>query len=96
MPKYVCDFEQVRSIADNLAKTAQDYGSDLTTYEKNINSNLHDWESPAKSAFTTTNATQVATSNVDVEFATQLSNYIKDSATSIENLEEELAGAMKI
>ena len=96
MPKYVCDFDEVRNIADNLLKSAEGYKDDLDTYSKSIESDLKDWDSPAKGSFTTVNTSQVVTSTADAEYATKLSEYIKLAADKIEELEKDIASSLDI
>ena len=96
MPKYVCCFDEVRNIAESLAKAAEGYIEDLNTYSKGITADLADWDSPAKTSFTTVNASQVATSTTDAEYATKLSEYIKLAADKIEELEKDIASKMEI
>ena len=96
MPKFVCSFDEVRSIAENLAKAAEGYVDDLNAYSKSIDSDLADWNSPAKSSFSTVNASQVVTSTADAAYATKLSEYIKLAADKIEELEKDIASKMEI
>lgn len=51
MPKYVCDFDTVRSVADKLIETASKLESDSSNYYSNMNSSLNGWSSTSKNNF---------------------------------------------
>lgn len=96
MPKLVCDFEAVKTIGDNLIKTAGEMTDSLKTYSGNIDNDLSGWNSPAKNSFTSANTTQVTTANANAELATKLGEFIKLGAESIQKLDEELASKISI
>ena len=51
MPKYVCDFDTVRTIGKNLAETAGEIKDFLTDYATKITSDTAGWKSDAKTSF---------------------------------------------
>ena len=53
MPKFVCDFDTVKTAGKNLSTTAGEMKESLTGYESNIEGDLKDWNSPAKNSFIT-------------------------------------------
>jgi uncharacterized protein YukE len=91
MAKYVCDFEEVFNTGDKLCQSAIDMALALNTYSSNINSDLSTWKGNAKSAFDSTNKTQISTSKADARYINSLGNFVKSSSKSIQSLEEELA-----
>ncbi len=95
MAKYVCDFEQVSSIGNEICEAVSDMLSSLTTYSSNIESNLSSWSGEAKSSFTATNSSLISQTTSDFEYINSLGEFIKASSEAIQSVEEELA-AMKI
>lgn len=96
MPKFVCDFDTVKTAGSNLCKTAGEMKTSLDGYASNIDGDLSDWSSPAKTSFTTVNKTQVTTSQADAEFANKLGEFIQKAAESIQALDEGMASQIKI
>lgn len=91
MAKYVCDFEQVNSIAEKVCQAVSDMESALTTYSSNIDNNLSSWSGDAKTSFTTTSSTLTSNATSDLEYINSLGEFIKSSSQAIQKVEEELA-----
>ncbi len=95
MAKYVCDFEQVTSIGDEVCNLVSDTRSALDTYSSGIENNLSSWSGDAKSAFSSTSSSVVTQTKTDLEYVTALGNYIKACAQAVQTVEEKLT-EMKI
>lgn len=91
MAKYVCDFQAVRDAATKLGQTAGDMTASIDTYSSTIESDLEGWESASKTSYMVANEEQKAKIKSVNEYATNMSEYIKLVADSIEQLENELA-----
>ena len=51
MSKYVCDFESLKTIANNLKKHVSDMNTALSAYETNMQSDLSGWTGTASKQF---------------------------------------------
>ena len=90
MAKYVCDFEQVYSIGDKVCQAVSEIENSVTTYSSRIESDLSTWSGSAKDSFTRTNSEQVKLATTDLTYVKELGEFIKSSARSIQELEEQL------
>ena len=72
MAKYVCDFEEVYNTGVKLCQAAVDMATSLNTYSSSINSDLSTWKGNAKSAFDSTNKTQISTTREDARYINSL------------------------
>ena len=92
MAKYVCDFEMVTSIGEQICQAASDMSTAVNNYDSKIESDLASWEGSAKKSFENTNAEQVKNAKADATYITELGDYIKGAANIIQTLDTELAG----
>lgn len=91
MSKYVCDFEQVLSIGENMCKMAYDLKAFTTDYSSKIEGSLSSWAGEAKANFSEKCAEQVQFTMHIAKEAELFGEYIKMAAQKIEELDEELA-----
>ena len=91
MPKYVCDFETVRTIGKNLVGTAGEIKSYLTEYITKIKSDTAGWQSDAKTSFEGVNQVYTATTSGDVEYAVQIGEFIQYAADTIEETDSSIS-----
>ena len=84
MPKYVCDFDTVRTIGKNLAETAEEIKDFLTDYATKITSDTAGWKSDAKTSFEGVNQAYTTTANGDAAYAAQIGGFIQYAADQIE------------
>ncbi len=96
MPKYVCDYDEVKKIGKNLCKTATEIKSSVKSYVSKIDNDLSEWDSAAKNSFSSVNQTQAAATTADAEYTSKLGEFIQVSADSIQQLDEQLASSIKI
>lgn len=96
MPKYVCDTEEVKRIGNELTKAAEEIVTSAQEYASKIDGDLSEWDSAAKSSFTTVNQAQIATTGVDAEYTSKLGEFIQKAAEEITKLDENLASNIKI
>lgn len=91
MPKFVCEFETVSAIGDQVCNSVAELENAVSTYSSHIEGDLNSWTGDAKNAFTTTNASTVQTATTDLAYVKELGEFIKKASQSIKALEEELA-----
>lgn len=91
MPKYVCDFDTVRSVADKLIDTASKLENDSTNYYSNMNSSLSGWSSSSKNNFVMQCDNKSKEAIEHARDASELGEHIKNTVSKIEELESELA-----
>lgn len=92
MPKYVCDFDTVRNVADKLIETASKLESDSANYYSNMNSSLSGWSSSSKNNFVMQCDNKSKEAIEHAHDACELGEHIKNAVGKIEELESELAG----
>lgn len=90
MAKYVCDFEKVRNIADELINAASDVESVSSNYSSNMSNCLNGWSGSAKSNFVSQNDLKVNDALSQSKKASEIGNHIKRAVSKIEEVEQEL------
>ena len=91
MAKYVCDFAQVTAAGEKVCQAATELTTAISNYSSRIDGDLASWNGNAKGTFTTTNAEQVKLANTNAAYMNALGEFIKQSAKSIQQLEEQLS-----
>ena len=93
MARYVCDFDKVRDIGQNVIKAGSELSSAVNTYSSTIDSDLSGWTGgTAKSGFESSNQQIVQTASSDADYIEALGKFIVEAADAIEDVEEHLAG----
>ncbi len=91
MAKYVCDFETVTSIGEQLIESSNDMASSVKSYSSTIDNDLNSWDGKAKSSYKTINDGQIEAANNNSQEMEALGTFIKGASEAIENLETNLA-----
>lgn len=91
MPKYVCDFDAVRSVANKLIDTSSKLESDSSNYYQNMNSSLSGWDGSSKSNFVSQCDNKADEAIINAQEANKLGEHIKNTVSKIEQMEAELA-----
>ncbi len=92
MPKYVCAFDEVYTIGENICTAATELQNSITTYSTNIDSDLSGWEGAgAKTSFSTAKNDQVKSAVADCTYINEVGEFVKTCSKSIKELEDELA-----
>lgn len=91
MAKYVCDFESVNGIANNINNIAKEMALSLSNYENNITSTLSGWTGEAKNKFIESNNAQIAIVKQNIEYLNQTAEFLKKASQSIQEVESNLA-----
>lgn len=91
MAKYVCDFSEVNRIASELCDLASSLNSNLSNYNSRISSDLSSWNGSAKGTFTSQCDGQVTIAKANADILNELGAFIKSSAASIQQVEDELS-----
>lgn len=93
MAKYVCDFGEVNRIGTELCSLAEELKGNISSFDSQITSDLSTWNGDAKSSFQGQCSGQVENAISQAEYANELGEFIKNAASSIEQLESELASS---
>lgn len=91
MPKYVCDFDKVKEVGTKLTTVATEMTSSIDSFKSKISSDLSSWTGDAKTEFDGIVEVEVTSSKANATEVEKVGNHIKEAATKIEALEEELA-----
>lgn len=91
MAKYVCDFDQVREVANKLIESANTLRDETTSYSSKIEEDLAGWTGDAKDAFVTSKNEILTNTNVNVDDITILGEFINEAVSKIEDLETQLS-----
>lgn len=91
MAKYVCDFAEVIAAGEKLCSAANNIKTDIQNYDTNVTNDLSAWSGEAKNNFTTQCTIQVKLATEKAEKINEVGEFIKTSAKSIQDLENQLA-----
>ncbi len=91
MAKYVCDFDAIRTYCDSLDKQLNELNSNLTSQKTKLDSDLVSWTGRASDSYKQSNDSITSNLQGQIETMRQMSNYIKDSVSKIEEVENSLA-----
>lgn len=92
MAKYVFDFEMVNLYSCLAKSLGEEMKESLTNYENTINNDLSSWSGDAKKFFVNTNSNYTSVTKQNIENIIELSNFLEEVASRIEQTESELAG----
>lgn len=92
MAKYVFDFEMVNLYSCLAKSLGEEMKESLTNYENTINNDLSSWSGDAKNFFVNTNSNYTSVTKQNIENIIELSNFLEEVASRIEQTESELAG----
>ena len=91
MSKYVCDFDAVKTIANNLKKQVSDMNNSLSAYENNLQSDLNGWSGLAQKEFIGNSEQLIANTRKYINSIDELATFLANSVTNIENAEAEIS-----
>lgn len=91
MAKFVCDFEQVKSMGEKMCTMASDLQASISEGSSKIDGSLASWNGEAKSDFSSKLSSQIKIAMQTAKKAEATGEFIKKAAQSIEELDEELA-----
>lgn len=91
MAKYVCDFAEVIAAGEKLCSAANNIKTAIQNYDTNVTNDLSAWSGEAKNNFTTQCTSQVELAAEKAEKINEVGEFIKSSAKSIQDLENQLA-----
>ena len=91
MSKYVCDFDTVKTIANNLKSQVSDLNNALSAYETNLQSDLSGWSGLAQNEFTSFSEQQIANARKYVTSIDELANFLNNAVNVIETAETEIS-----
>ena len=91
MAKYVCDFAEVIAAGEKLCSAANDIKTAIQNYDTNVTNDLSAWSGEAKNNCTTQCTSQVELATEKAYKINEVGEFIKSSAKSIQDLENQLA-----
>ena len=91
MSKYVCDFDTVKTIANNLKSQVSDLNNALSAYETNLQSDLSGWSGLAQNEFTSFSEQQIDNARKYVTSIDELANFLNNAVNVIETAETEIS-----
>ena len=91
MAKYVCDFDTVKKVGEDIIQAANELASSSTTYASKINSDLAGWNGTAKNTFMTQCDAEVSSHTAQSKELIEFGEFIVKTAQSIEELDNSLA-----
>ena len=91
MAKYVCDFDQVNAIAKKILAESESMIGFTNAMVVNSTNNLSGWNGEAHDNFIGSLERKKADLVNHINLSIQLSEFLKEVATAISNLEDELS-----
>jgi len=92
MAKFVCDFDTVASIGQQLIDSSSEMNGATKTYSSTIDSDLSQWTGTAKTSYKSTSDGQIQVAQANSQEMESLGTFIKEASKAIQALEEQLAG----
>lgn len=91
MSKYVCDYDQLLSVAKSLCSLGNELETNVSTYASNMTANLSSWNGSAKKNFIKQCNGQVDLATRKAQETVALGNFIQNAVEEIQKTEQELA-----
>lgn len=91
MAKYVCDFDAIRSSCSELDSRLSELETNLNTHKTKLDSSLVSWTGRASTSYKDSSNAITSSLEKEIETMRQMSSYIKDSVSKIEEVENSLA-----
>lgn len=91
MAKYVCDFDQIETLANKLISSSEDLTNSTKKYVDQIQTELSNWTGPSKEFFIKQTLIQAKYSLIKAHSYKSLGEYLKGYVNKIENLEQSLS-----
>ncbi len=95
MSKYVCDYDVVSQVGNQLIQSCSDLESATTTYAGRFESDLSSWTGSSKAVLTKQFSGQVEIMKKRIQYVNEFGEFIVKTAQSIQELDQQL-GAMNI
>ena len=92
MAKYVCDFEVLTSVGDQLVKSASDLTSASNDYAGKFDSSLTSWQGSSKTMLSTQHKGQIEIANAKAQYINEFGEFVKQTSQSMQELESQLSG----
>ena len=92
MAKYVCDFETVSAVGQQLSSSASEMTSATSEYSGKFESSLSSWQGSSKSGLITQYKGQVDISNQKAQYLNEFGEFIVTTVQAIQELESQLSG----
>ena len=92
MAKYVCDFDILTSVGQQLQTSASDLTSSATEYSGKFESSLNSWQGSSKQMLTTQHKGQIDAANKKAEYINEFGQFLQQASQSMQELESQLSG----
>lgn len=91
MAKYVCDFDQINAIINNMKSSLENTKSLLDECSNNVDSELSGWTGDAKNKFITSKNSQITLIKENIQINEEIVDFIKVAVNAIQDAEATLA-----
>ncbi len=91
MAKYVCDFDTVKKVGQDIIQAANNMNTSAGNYSSKINTDLAGWNGSAKTSFITQCNNEVTTHSNQAKELIEFGEFIVKTAQSIEDLDNSLS-----
>ncbi len=91
MAKYICDFDVVSSVGQELIEKGNDLKTATANYSSVISSNLSGWNGSAKDSFVSQSTSKKDEIIKKADYMIQFGEFIKLASKSIQDLEDSLS-----
>ena len=91
MPKYVCDYDVVAAVAQQIIQSASDLNAATATYSGRFESDLSGWNSTAKNNLATQYNGQIDKIKEKTQYMNNFGEFLLGATNSIQDLDNQLA-----
>jgi uncharacterized protein YukE len=91
MPKFVCDYGEVTSIAKAIKEEASNISSKTSAYDGNVKSDTKSWSGEAHMSYDAKSNEEIAATRASAEALNVLSEFLTDCVKSIQETDSNLA-----
>lgn len=92
MAKYVCDFEVLTEVGQQLQQSSSDLTGASSDYAGKFESSLNSWQGSSKQMLTTQHKGQIDVANQKAQYISEFGQFIQQTSQSMQELESQLAG----
>lgn len=91
MSKYVCDFDKVTEVGNNLCDLSESLKENITNYKNNVGNAVSTWQGSTKNSFDSVSEKQESYANDSADCINKLGKLIKNISITIQNVEDDLS-----
>ena len=91
MPKYVCNFDAVKSTCSSLRNRSAELRKNLSRCEANVDSELANWTGDSAEVVKSSNESAYQTLAEDIDTLEVMADYLEEAASVIQAAEDSLS-----